>query len=750
MRVFCLSLLLFFCFASYAHEGLIKGTVFIKKNNEPVQGASVLLLEKNLRTTTDIFGAFEFKKLEQGNYKVVITVMGFRPDTVAVIARSHEVDELKIFLTENTVQLSEVVVTHRQEENVQTINKMDIAMRPTRSAQDILRLIPGVVIAQHAGGGKAEQIFLRGFDLDHGTDIALSVDGIPVNMVSHAHGQGYADLHFLIPELVQKVEFNKGPYYAKYGDLCTSGYADFVTSPTVENMVKLEASQFNTFRAMGMFSLLDKQRGERKSNAFIASEYNYSDGYFESPQHFKRFNIFGKYRTVFNNRSILTLSASAFASNWDASGQIPERAVEQGLITRFGAIDDNEGGKTSRINVNAQLTNKFPNDAELTNQVYYSRYGFELYSNFTFFLNDPVNGDQIRQKEMRDVLGYKINYRKHFHSGNSVFTTDIGGAIRYDNVNDIELSHTKDRSITLEQKALGDIRETNIGVYASETWELNSRFTANAALRFDQFFFDYKDKLPAAIPYDRVSASTFSPKLNLSYKISDKVQVHAKTGVGFHSNDTRVVVPQRGIDILPKAFGTDIGFRIKPASHIIIDITGWYLKMQQEFVYVGDEAIVEPSGRTQRLGLDAGLRWQLLKWLYVDADINLTHPRAMDEAKGEDYVPLAPTITSLGGLTASFAENWRASLRYRYVGDRPANEDNSVTAKGYFLMDALVKYQRRKWEYTFSVENLFNAKWNEAQFDTESRLYNEPQPVSELHFTPGNPFWARISVAFKW
>jgi outer membrane cobalamin receptor len=741
----------FHCLQALSHDGVIQGMVRIRSNGEPVQGATVQLLQSRLRTSTDAFGSFVFGGLQPGQYTLAISVLGFKPDTISVSAKAHVTELVNVWLLETAIELAGVVVTHREEDNAQTANRMDIAMRPTRSAQDILRLIPGLVIAQHAGGGKAEQIFLRGFDLDHGTDIALSVDGMPVNMVSHAHGQGYADLHFLIPELVQKVEFNKGPYYARYGDLATAGYANFNTTNTPANMLKVEAGRYNTMRAMGMLSLQNKQLDNGSRQAYIASEYNYSDGYFENPQHFNRFNLMGKYRAVYNDRSILTLSASAFGSKWNASGQIPQRAVDQGIISRFGAIDPNEGGSTSRYNLNLQHTRKFANEAELSNQLYYTRYAFELYSNFTLYLNDTVSGDQIRQKEKRDLAGYRVNYRMHHHSGRTVWTTETGANLRWDKVHNLELSHTLNRSIALEQQALGNVDELNAGAFVSETLEWANKLTVQAALRYDFFHFGYQDLLAApSAESSRKQQGTLSPKLLASYQIGPRMQLYAKSGIGFHSNDARVVATNPTLATLPQALGVDVGMRWKPSSRLVIDVAAWWLRMQQEFIYVGDEAVVEPGGRSQRTGLDAGLRWQLTNWLYADADINWALPRLLEEPKGANYIPLAPTFTSLGGLTARWGKSWSAAARYRYVADRPANEDNSVTALGYWVADLTGKWQHKRWELGLVVENLFNTEWNEAQFDTESRLKGEPQPVSELHFTPGNPRWVRGYFAYRW
>ncbi|MBK6776611.1 MAG: TonB-dependent receptor plug domain-containing protein [Flavobacteriales bacterium] len=292
-----------------------------------------------------------------------------------------------------------------------------------------MQLVPGLFVAQHAGGGKAEQIFFRGFDIDHGTDLQISVDGLPVNMVSHAHGQGYADLHFTIPETMDKLLVHKGPYDARFGDFATSGTVEFLTRNSIDrNEIKAEYGMFNTVRAVGLFNLLDKKHlfGNRKENAYIAAEYVFTDAYFQSKQDFGRFNIFGKYNGQIGERTLLTLSASTFSAAWNASGQVPERAIASGRIDRFGAIDDNEGGETSRTNAYSTLSTGLRNGGLIKNQLYFVKYDFNLYSNFTFFAADSVNGDMIAQTDDRTIMGYTGSYGRNTSVGSLPFRFNTG------------------------------------------------------------------------------------------------------------------------------------------------------------------------------------------------------------------------------------------------------------------------------------------------------------------------------------
>lgn len=734
----------------YAHNGTIKGMVLDGETMTGLAGAHVRINSVPTQATfTDELGIFTFVDLPSGKFEVSISYIGFADTTMTVEVKDHETTTFRISLFPKEINLPDVQIASEATANMHTISSLDIQTRPLNNSQDILRIVPGLVIAQHAGGGKAEQIFLRGFDIDHGTDIRITADGMPVNMVSHAHGQGYADLHFLIPELVRGVDFAKGNYDATAGDFATAGHVNFNTPTALsQSMVKLEAGMFDTYRAVGAFDLLGDAAKARNQNAWLASEYSFSNSYFDSPQNFTRFNLMGKYSGLIGENQSITASFSTFRSRWDHSGQIPLRAIADGSITRFGAIDDTEGGETSRSNLNLVFMKNLGNRTFLKNQVYFVKYDFELYSNFTFFLEDPINGDQIRQKESRNIIGYNGSWNKEATIGGKRLTTEAGLQIRFDEVDDVELSRSKNRRETLENLALGDVQEGNAGLYVNSTLELTRRWKLNAGLRYDQFYFSYVNALLPNYKHETAMKGVASPKLNLFFDATESVRLYANSGIGFHSNDTRVVVAQQGREILPRAFGVETGILFKPVPSLILNASIWRLDLEQEFVYVGDAGVVEPSGKTQREGIDLSARWQVAKWLYADVDLNLTKPRAKGEPKGADYIPLAPTSTSIGGLTAQAKNGLYGSLRYRYIGDRPANEDNSTVATGQFVVDALVGFKKRNYEITLSVQNLLDEEYNDAQFDTESRLQGELEPVTELHFTPGAPFFLKGGVSY--
>ena len=710
-------------------------------NKEPLENVYVYNSTSNSHTHTKINGDFILENCKVGDV-IEVGILGYKKKQF-ILTENQLKNKTTIILETKVFLLDELLLT-KKIDPIQTVVKIDLAKDPVNSSQDILQKVPGLFIGQHAGGGKAEQIFLRGFDIDHGTDLSLSVDGMPVNMVSHAHGQGYSDLHFLIPETIQKINFGKGPYYASHGDFNTAGYVDFKTKSVIQNsQINIGIGQFNTFRTLGMFNLLGNKSNE---NAYVALEYLATDGFVESPQNFNRINLFAKYNTYLKDNSRFTLTASHFTSKWDASGQIPQREIDNNNITRFGAIDDTEGGETSRTNLNFQYNKVLSNDVELQTNVFYTKYAFKLFSNFTFFLDDPINGDQIKQQENRDIFGFNSQFKKDTNISDIDVTLTAGTGLRSDIVKNVELSHTLNRKTLLNNIQLGDVNQTNYYAFFNAEFELGD-FTIAPALRLDYFNFQYNDALLPVYKTESTSKSIINPKLNFTYSPNENVQWFIKSGIGFHSNDTRVVVKKTN-KTLPRAYGLDFGNSWKPTSKLIVNTALWYLLSEEEFVYVGDAGIVEPSGKSERYGLDLGIRYQFTDWLYFNTDATFTKARSLEEVAGQDYIPLAPKVTLTGGLSVNDYSNFSGGINYRYIGDRAANEDNSIVAEGYFVADANLNYKIDNITLGISLENLFNVEWNETQFATESRLKNEVNSVEEIHFTPGTPFSAKLSISY--
>ncbi|RYZ49044.1 MAG: TonB-dependent receptor, partial [Sphingobacteriales bacterium] len=645
-----------------AHNAVISGRVINTVNSEPVAFATLQLEPSGFVITSDAFGNFRFSGLQEGGFQLLVSRVGFEAQTLAV--RADEIHPVLTFIRmrPTDIILKEVAVTSLKKPEENRITALDFDLRPVKTSQDLLRNVPGLFIAQHAGGGKAEQLFLRGFDIDHGTDVSISVDGMPVNMVSHAHGQGYADLHWVIPETVESFSFGKGPYYAGIGDFGTAGFVGFKTIDNpAESMVKVEAGSFNSYRAVSLLKI--PLKNPDLQSGYLAGEFQHSDGPFEQPQGFRRYNVFGKVNRWLNPLNRIQLSASWFQSSWSASGQVPLRAVQQGLISRFGSLDPTEGGRTSRMNANVQLQSSLPNGSYWKNQLFLSNYSFDLFSNFTFFLEDTINGDQIRQKENRTIAGYNSVVTHETHLGSAALTVQAGGGIRYDMIDDNRLQRAVSRQPLNSFISRGDIKQLNTFAWVKNDLTVSKEFVISGALRYDNIQYQYMDHLDKGTT-STAAVQRISPKLNIYYQPSPLFRIFLNTGTGFHSNDARAAVASGGDNVMPGAYGADLGTSLFLGDRAIVTFALWTLHLDQEFVYVGDAGIVEASGATVRHGLDVAVRWQLLPWLYFDQDINYSYARSKvgETGAGQAYIPLAPSITSIGGLTVRTKKKWSGAF----------------------------------------------------------------------------------------
>ncbi|MEO6315271.1 MAG: TonB-dependent receptor [Chitinophagaceae bacterium] len=752
IKIICLVWLCsFFVSTLYAQQKNVSGIVTDSTSNSPLAGATILLSPGNVIIVTNDDGRFLYPTGVVSISEITVTAVGFALKTIPIQENSGK---LTFRMCPRRVELADVVIRATAVNPTKVISDMDIKMRGISNSQEVLRIVPGLFIGQHQGGGKAEQIFLRGFDADHGTDVSISADGIPVNMVSHAHGQGYADSHFIIPETIEKVDFGKGPYEPSKGDFSTAGYLNFHTrSALKDNLLKLEAGQYGTWRGLAMINLLKRTNSSARQSWYAASEYSYSNSYFDNPQRFKRFNLFTKYTGNLSDRNIISVTASTLHSSWLASGQIPERAVEEGLVGFYGALDPNEGGITSRTNVSVELSSHLKNGGQLKNQLYFTHYTFDLHSNFTFFLLDSVNGDEIRQMEKRNLFGYHGSYHHQSQIGATKFVTNIGIDTRVDLTSNTKLEHTLNRFTVLNLSKWGNIGELGAGAYAKTAVKFTGRFTLNAGIRFDQFYYRYNNKLGSdttlpGIGIYKAGNNIFSPKISLFYQAASNTAIYLSTGKGFHTNDARVVVAARHLKTLPAVYATDLGIIMKPVANLILHAVAWYSYLQQEYVYGGDGGTVEFSGKTRRLGLDVSGRYQLLQSIYIDLDMNYAHGRAIGLEKGKGYIPLAPVLSSTGGITYTNKNGFNGSLRYRYLAKRPANEEYSLTCEGYFVNDLVINYTKPKYEIGIIVNNVFNTTWKETQFDADTRLRHEKNSTEGISFTAGTKFFAKFSVSY--
>jgi outer membrane receptor protein involved in Fe transport len=767
--------------------GVIKGHIKDAETDGGLPGVNIILEGAGRGATTSGDGSFKITRVRPGNYTLIASLLGYKTESVSVIAEAGREVTVDLKLTAKALELDELLVQADRSYSTassRAVRDFDLKIRPNRSAQDILQLAPGLVIAQHAGGGKAEQIYLRGFDADHGTDVNISVDGMPVNMVSHGHGQGYADLHFIIPDVVDEVDVYKGPYFAEYGNLATAGAVAFRTREHIGgNTVRIEGGAFETYRLTTLYQI---PTSSTHNNAYFAGQFYNTDGPVDSPQGFRRFNLFGKFHTHISETAKLSFDISGFSSAWNASGQIPQRALDSGLINRFGSLDELEGGTTGRQNLNFMYETVGSGNSEFMIQAYTSRYNFKLFSNFTFFLDDPINGDMIEQTDSRQILGLNTKYKFYHHLGLGVATATFGGGYRADDM-DVALWRSPNR-VRLEKRVEANIAERNLFLWAQEEFLFSPQAHLQLGLRGDYFTFDVEDRLDTQADNGLPHASGYaqeaivSPKANLVISPSQRLDLYANFGAGFHSNDARdVIINQRVADLekalkrnglneqqitdslaalnidpsqrhaktLPRAVGAELGFRARLGERLNFGAAGWWLNLEREFVYVGDAGTTELSGRTKRYGVDLEARLKLLSWLYGDADATVSTGKLRDEPQEANQIPLAPRFIATGGLTVRHPQGYEGGLRIRHIGDRPANEANTVTALGYTVFDLSASYRFGNYQLNVVMENLTDTDWNEAQFDTESRLRDEAAPVSELHFTPGNPRNVRVGVSYS-
>jgi len=596
-----------------------------------------------------------------------------------------------------------------------------------------MRLIPGFVISQHQGGGKAEQYLLRGFDADHGTDVALFVDGLPVNLRSHAHGQGYADLHFLIPETVKLVEGFKGPYFVEFGDFNTAGAVTFVTRDFVEeNTVEAAGGMFNTQRYV---ALLSPTRDALKS--LVALEAYRNDGPFEHPNGYERFNLFAKASATVTEGMDLSLWASHYQATWHGSGQIPERAVRAGLISRFGSIDPNEGGATQRTNLNFAWRWRPSEDQLASVHAYATYYALTLFNDFTFFLNDPQNGDAIEQRDRRVLAGLDSQYQHRSQPFGVGVTSTAGFQYRIDTPHVVLANAVQRHTIGRVQDA--DVIEQSYSPFLKFDLVPLDWLRLVTGARGDVFNYDVSSKVNTSGGGDlngNVTRGRPNVKANVILGPWYQTELFANFGTGFHSNDARAVILDPKMPALPTARGYEFGVKTKVLPRVEFSATYWVLDLASELVFNGDDGTTEARGPSHREGWEFATRVKLLEWLAFSGDVTTT--RASFDTGAA--VPLAPRVTSRANLTARLPWGLAADAGMRYLGRRFADEDRHQAARGYTLFDLTARYRYRVIELFASIENLTNVEWREAQLFFTSRLAGEPAGgVPDIHFTPGNP-----------
>lgn len=646
-----------------------------------------------------------------------------------------------------------------------TVRDRDFLLRPHPRPADILQAVPGLYTNQHAGGGKANQYFLRGFDADHGTDVALFVDGVPVNMVSHAHGQGYADLNWIIPELIERVEVAKGPYFARFGDFATAGAINLVTRRHFEkSQVTLGGGSFDTWR--GLFIASPEVEGWEP---VIAAEVYGTNGPFDAPEKLQRFSLFTQVTREVSERASLSLRLTSYGSGWNASGQIPLREVRAGRLGRFGTIDPTDGGNSQRHSLSATWSARTDEEGEVRVEAYLVQYRLNLFSNFTFFSRDPINGDMIEQHDARTVAGLHASSRFRRVWRGLAFETTLGTQLRTDAIaNSLFNDRARER---LSPVVDASVREGSLGLYAQEDITLTPWLRAVLGVRGDLFGFDVDDALEELSTEDTKTsgvrqASRISPKASLVFGAIPNTELYLNAGAGFHSNDARGVVRQPDpVTPLTQARGYELGARTRLFERLDLAGSLFLLDLDSELVWVGDEGTTEARGPTRRRGLEAEARLCILPWLYADADLTVSRATFAGNAGNADAVALAPTLILAGGVSARHPSGAYGRIGVIHLGDRPATEDRFLTAEGFTRVDVTAGYRGSWFEVTLGLQNLLNTEWREAQFANVSRLPEETGPEScpdgtrpvgegtfegceDLHFTPGAPFNAQASVSF--
>jgi len=651
------------------------------------------------------------------------------------IAHAHDPDAEVLEVPEVAVVGDRPVAASSQ----QFIPDKEYLLQPQGRPAQVLRLIPGFIAVEHSGGaGKADQYFVRGFDADHGTDVAFFTDGMPINFRSHAHGQGYADLNFIIPETIEGLDAYKGAYLPEYGDFNTAAVVNFRTREVVnEGIVQAAGGQFDTQRYILMFSPT-----KDRIRTLLAGEAYYTNGPFLNDNRYFRANLLGKMTTNFTSRDEFSLTASFHKAQWNASGEIPQRAVEDGSLDRFGAIDPSEGGKTLRSTVRLNYHYDTTSNGQFFANAYGQYYKFDLYTNFTFFLNDPVNGDGITQSDRRGLYGGDIGYKQRAELFGMPTTGTIGFQARVDDIH--ATLGTQTTRVPTGITTDSNILEASYEPYVKAELQPASWMRLSGGVRAPIFTFDVTNRCDtcAEQPAGRKTSSMVLPKANLVLGPWFKTEFFANYGQGYHSNDARSAV---AIDSVPlaRAQTYEVGLRAQPwgPDGLMLTASLWAIDLQSELLFVGDEGTTEIRGPTRRRGLEVALRGQVWGPLYFNGHIAWTKAQFTNG----DAIPLAPELTAYGALLLRWPEGLRSQLQATYMGVRPLIEDRSVKAPSWVDFDLSERYMlpvklpHGKLEAFLFIQNLLDTKWEQATFYFESRLRNEPAGVNDIHFVPGNP-----------
>jgi outer membrane receptor protein involved in Fe transport len=718
-------------------------------------------------TGTD--GHFAFTGLVAGTYQLTCTLVNFAGGTertlyVSAGAVLQHNETMRLALNAEVVVVGRRTFTNLADLENPTENLVGIArsasqgaitgkqleVRPFMRQGEVLETVPGVIITQHSGEGKANQYFLRGFNLDHGSDFAMTVAGAPVNMVTHAHSQGYADLNFLIPELVAGVQFSKGPYYAELGDFSVAGAANINYATHLDRpMAHVETGNYGFFR--GLFAASPPVGG---GHLLMAVETSTNDGPWTPADEFRKVNGVVRY-TRGDNVNGLSLTGMAYHGAWHATQAVPQRAVEAGVVDRFGTVDPTDRGHSYRVSGGAEWQRS--NGTTLNKiQGYGVAYDMMLLNNFTFFLDDPVAGDQHQQRDHRFLFGGRAFQKRLSRWGGRTVENTVGAQVRNDNV-DVSLIHTTAGEALFTRTQAAAV-VTTAGLYAENQIEWSPWLRTAAGLRADGSRYGVTDRLDARNSGIRY-AGLLSPKATVIVKPWIGSEFYLNAGTGFHSNDARGTTiqydtsgaPAQAVTPLVRATGTEVGFRTVAIPRLQTTVALWRLGLASELVYNGDLGATEPGPASRRYGIEISSYFRPEPWLIVDADISKSQARFAGADAGGGYVPEAVDLVMSGGVSIDNLRRMSASLRLRYFGPRALVEDNSVRSDATTLLNLEAGYTvTRQLRVNVEIYNLANARVSDIDYFFPSRLQGEPlEGVEDRHTHPAVPRTVRVGVIVR-
>lgn len=633
--------------------------------------------------------------------------------------------------------------------------------RPLLRPGEILETVPGLLLTQHSGAGKANQFFLRGFNLDHGTDFATCIEGMPVNLPTHAHGQGYTDLNFLIPELVRNVHFTKGTHNVENGDFSSAGGVDLGLIDSVSQMSGAQDSKYFAQATGGSFGFA---RGVfagsptvGKGTLLYAAELYHDDGPWQVPQDYNKVNGLVRYSLPLEE-STLTVTAMVYAGKWTATDQIPESATAYLPGARFGTLDDSTGGDSKRFSLTADW-HKDHDNGHTRIMAYGAYYDLDLFSNFTYFLDDPVNGDQFEQHDRRSFGGLKAHRTWDHELFSSDSESTVGFQVRGDAIQN-GLNRTSRRSI------ISTIREDNTGQislapYVQNKTKWTDWLRSTLGVRADVYHFDVDSNLSQnSGSKDDVMVS---PKGEIALGPWAKTEFYLNGGLGFHSNDGRGATTRvdpadptqslRPVNPLVRTYGSEFGIRTTAAPGLQSTLSVWWLDIDSELLFIGDAGNTEASRPSRRYGVEFANYYTPIPWLTFDADLSLSRARFRDYDPAGRYIPgsietvvaAGVSIHDLPALPGLFS-----SLRLRYFGPRALVEDDSVRSSETVLLNAQVGYRFNKtWTLSVDVFNLLNRKDSDITYFYESSPIAGGPATAERHFHPVEPIAARATISAR-